>query len=57
MFYKVDGQPNNATVLYSDVLASNGMIHIIDKIMWNPGTYSSSVSVRIHLYVPSAKPV
>ena len=45
MFYKVDDQANNATVLYSDLLAANGMIHIVDKIMWNSGSYSTTRSV------------
>ena len=35
----------NATVLLSDLLAGNGMIHVIDKIMWHVEDYHETSSV------------
>lgn len=45
MYFKLDGQPVNASVLFRDLLAGNGMMHVIDKIMWHVGDYQKTSSV------------
>lgn len=45
MYFKLDGQPVNASALFRDLLAGNGMIHVIDKIMWHVGDYQETSSV------------
>ncbi|KAJ7377675.1 Stabilin-2 [Desmophyllum pertusum] len=52
MYFKLDEQPVNASVLFRDLLAGNGMIHVIDKIMWHVGDYqetSSTSSLQVLL--------
>ena len=44
-YFKLDGHYVNASVLFSDLLAGNGMIHAIDKIMWHVGDYQETRSV------------
>ncbi|PFX25122.1 Stabilin-2 [Stylophora pistillata] len=44
MYLKLDNQPVNASVLFRDLLAGNGMIHVIDKIMWHVGEYQETSS-------------
>lgn len=45
LHFKLDGHFVNATVLLSDLLAGNGMIHVIDKIMWHVEDYHETSSV------------
>ena len=45
MYFKLDGQAVNASVLFRDLLAGNGMMHVIDKIMWHVGDYQATSSV------------
>lgn len=45
LYFKLDGHFVNATVLLSDLLAGNGMIHVIDKIMWHVEDYRETSSV------------
>ncbi|XP_015760966.1 PREDICTED: transforming growth factor-beta-induced protein ig-h3-like [Acropora digitifera] len=50
LYFKLDGHFVNATVLLSDLLAGNGMIHVIDKIMWHVEDYhetSSTPSLQV----------
>lgn len=44
-YFRLDGHYINASVLLSDLLAGNGMIHVIDKIMWHVGDYQETRSV------------
>ena len=44
-YFKLDGHYVNASVLFNDLLAGNGMIHVIDKIMWHVGDYQETRSV------------
>lgn len=44
MYLKLDNQSVNASVLFRDLLAGNGMIHVIDKIMWHVGDYQETSS-------------
>lgn len=53
--FKLDGHFVTAKVLLPDLLAGNGMIHVIDKIMWHVGDYketSSTPSLQV-LFVDS----
>ncbi|CAH3195864.1 unnamed protein product [Porites evermanni] len=43
-YFRLDGHYINASVLLSDLLAGNGMIHVIDKIMWHVGDYQETRS-------------
>lgn len=43
-YFKLDGHYVNASVLFNDLLAGNGMIHVIDKIMWHVGDYQETRS-------------
>ena len=45
MHFRLRGHYVNATVLFRDLLAGNGMIHVIDKIMWHVGDYQETSSV------------
>ena len=47
MYLKLDNQSVNASVLFRDLLADNGMIHVIDKIMWHVRDYQETSSVSI----------
>ena len=45
MYFKLDGQPVTASALFRDLLAGNGIIHVVDKIMWHVGDYQETSSV------------
>ena len=45
MYFKLDGQPVTAFALFRDLLAGNGIIHVVDKIMWHVGDYQETSSV------------
>ena len=46
LYYQVAGQPNKAKIETPDLLAGNGIIHIIDRSTWHPGPYSDTRKVK-----------
>lgn len=44
-YFRLMGHYVNASVLFPDLLAGNGIIHVIDKIMWHVGDYQETSSV------------
>lgn len=44
--YKLHGQRGRATVLLGDVIASNGLIHVIDRLLDNPPLVKGATQVK-----------
>jgi hypothetical protein len=50
MFYSLAGSSTKAKIIASDFLAGNGIIHVVNKVIWYPGNYTSTNTVK-NIYI------